>query len=156
MKNKGFTLVELLGVIVVLAIIGGIATLAITNYIGNSKEKVYRNYVATLKTTVEDYLIDDFAKNGNLLPNVGGSRTFTLEELIDAKVIEELKDPNGGIWDPRETEVIVTRKEDIVPDSDFKFVANIDLTYDVSLDCPGATVTCENYTKADNCDLVKK
>ena len=41
-------------------------------------------------------------------------------------------------------------------DSDFKFVANIDLTYYVSLDCPGATVTCENYTKADNCDLVKK
>ena len=52
MKNKGFTLVELLGVIVVLAIISGIATLAITNYIGNSKEKDYSNYVSTLKTNV--------------------------------------------------------------------------------------------------------
>lgn len=148
MKNKGFTLVELLGVIVVLAIVGGIATLAITNYIGNSKEKVYRNYVATLKTTVEDYLIDDFAKNGNLLPNVGGSRTFTLNDLIHAKVIEELKDPNGGTCN--QTTTIVTVKRDV--DTDINF----NLTYDVYLDCPRATVTCTNYTNANDCTLTYK
>ena len=148
MKNKGFTLVELLGVIVVLAIIGGIATLAITNYIGNSKEKVYRNYVATLKTTVEDYLIDDFAKNGNLLPNVGGSRTFTLNDLIHAKVIEELKDPNGGTCN--QTTTIVTVKRDV--DTDINF----NLTYDVYLDCPRATLTCTNYTNANDCTLTYK
>ena len=148
MKNKGFTLVELLGVIVVLAIVGGIATLAITNYIGNSKEKVYRNYVATLKTTVEDYLIDDFAKNGNLLPNVGGRRTFTLNDLINAKVIEELKDPNGGTCN--QTTTIVTVKRDV--DTDINF----NLTYDVYLDCPRATVTCTNYTNANDCTLTYK
>lgn len=147
-NRKGFTLVELLGVIVVLAIVGGIATLAITNYIGNSKEKVYRNYVATLKTTVEDYLIDDFAKNGNLLPNVGKSRTFTLNDLINAKVIEELKDPNGGTCDQTATKVTVTRGVD----KDINF----SLTYDVDLYCPRATVTCTNYTKVDNCDFKKK
>lgn len=148
MKNKGFTLVELLGVIVVLAIVGGIATLAITNYIGNSKEKVYRNYVATLKTTVEDYLIDDFAKNGNLLPNVGGSRTFTLNDLINAKVIEELKDPNGGTCN--QTTTIVTVKRDV--DTDINF----NLTYDVYLDCPRATLSCTNYTNANDCTLTYK
>ena len=148
MKNKGFTLVELLGVIVVLAIVGGIATLAITNYIGNSKEKVYRNYVATLKTTVEDYLIDDFAKNGNLLPNVRESRTFTLNDLINAKVIEELKDPNGGTCN--QTTTIVTVKRDV--DTDINF----NLTYDVYLDCPRATVTCTNYTNANDCTLTYK
>lgn len=148
MKNKGFTLVELLGVIVVLAIVGGIATLAITNYIGNSKEKVYRNYVATLKTTVEDYLIDDFAKNGNLLPNVGGSRTFTLNDLINAKVIEELKDPNGGTCN--QTTTIVTVKRDVDTDINFS------LTYDVYLDCPKATLTCTNYTNANDCTLTYK
>ena len=148
MKNKGFTLVELLGVIVVLAIVGGIATLAITNYLGNSKEKVYRNYVATLKTTVEDYLIDDFAKNGNLLPNVGGSRTFTLNDLINAKVIEELKDPNGGTCN--QTTTIVTVKRDV--DTDINF----NLTYDVYLDCPRATLTCTNYTNANDCTLTYK
>ena len=148
MKNKGFTLVELLGVIVVLAIVGGIATLAITNYLGNSKEKVYRNYVATLKTTVEDYLIDDFAKNGNLLPNVGGSRTFTLNDLINAKVIEELKDPNGGTCN--QTTTIVTVKRDVDTDINFS------LTYDVYLDCPKATLTCTNYTNANDCTLTYK
>ena len=148
MKNKGITVVELLGVIVVLAIVGGIATLAITNYIGNSKEKVYRNYVATLKTTVEDYLIDDFAKNGNLLPNVGGSRTFTLNDLIHAKVIEELKDPNGGTCN--QTTTIVTVKRDV--DTDINF----NLTYDVYLDCPKATLTCTNYTNANDCTLTYK
>ena len=148
MKNKGFTLVELLGVIVVLAIVGGIATLAITNYLGNSKEKVYRNYVATLKTTVEDYLIDDFAKNGNLLPNVGGSRTFTLNDLIHAKVIEELKDPNGGTCNQTTTKVTV--KRDV--DTDINF----NLTYDVYLDCPRATLSCTNYTNANDCTLTYK
>lgn len=148
MKNKGFTLVELLGVIVVLAIVGGIATLAITNYIGNSKEKVYRNYVATLKTTIEDYLIDDFAKNGDLLPNVRESRTFTLNDLINAKVIEELKDPNGGTCNQTTTKVTV--KRDV--DTDINF----NLTYDVYLDCPKATLTCTNYTKADDCTLIYK
>lgn len=148
MKNKGFTLIELLGVIVVLAIVGGIATLAITNYIGNSKEKVYRNYVATLKTTVEDYLIDDFAKNGNLLPNVRGSRTFTLNDLINAKVIEELKDPNGGTCN--QTTTIVTVKRGV--DTDINF----NLTYDVYLDCPRATLSCTNYTNANDCTLTYK
>ena len=148
MKNKGFTLVELLGVIVVLAIIGGIATLAITNYIGNSKEKVYRNYVATLKTTVEDYLIDDLAKNGNLLPKVGGSRTFTLNDLINAKVIEELKDPNGGTCNQTTTQVTVKRGVDTD--------VNFNLTYDVYLDCPRATVTCTNSTNANDCTLTYK
>ena len=33
---------------------------------------------------------------------------------------------------------------------------NFNLTYDVDLDCPRATVTCTNYTKVDNCKLVKK
>ena len=59
LKNKGFTLVELLAVIVVVAIIMGIAALSITNFLGNSKDRVYLNYAATLKTTVEDYLIED-------------------------------------------------------------------------------------------------
>ena len=40
MKNKGFTLAELLGVITILAIIALITTVTITNSMKNSKEKL--------------------------------------------------------------------------------------------------------------------
>ncbi len=148
LKNKGFTLVELLGVIVVLAIIMGIAALSITNFLGNSKDEVYLNYAATLKTTVEDYLIEDYQNNGSVLPSVGGSTEVTLDTLITKKKINELKDPSGGVCNSDTTRVVITRNTD-------KGI-NFDLTYNVYLDCEHAEITCNPYTKAKECVITKK
>lgn len=148
LKNKGFTLVELLGVIVVLAIIMGIAALSITNFLGNSKDEVYLNYAATLKTTVEDYLIEDYQNNGSVLPSVGGSTEVTLDTLITKKKINELKDPSGGVCNSDTTRVVITRNTD-------KGI-NFDLTYNVYLDCEHAEITCEPYTKTKECVITKK
>lgn len=148
LKNKGFTLVELLAVIVVVAIIMSIATLSITNFLGNSKDRVYLNYVATLKTTVEDYLIEDYENNGSLLPNVGGSSEISLNTLITKKKIDVLKDPNGGTCDPNTTKVVITRNSD-------KGI-NFDLSYSVYLVCEHAKITCNPYTKAKECVITKK
>ena len=41
MKNKGFTLAELLGVIIILAVVSSITIVTITNSMKNSKEKLY-------------------------------------------------------------------------------------------------------------------
>lgn len=151
LKNKGFTLVELLGVIVVLAIVGGIATLSMSIYLGNSKDSVYRNYASTLKTTAENYLIESYDKNSSIMPGVGKEKTITLQELITAKKIDNLKDPNGGTCNTSNSKVVIKRGADTG--------VNFNLSYYVTLVCPHATVVCNEetaYTNAKDCKIIKK
>lgn len=151
LKNKGFTLVELLAVIVVIAIVGGIAILSMSIYLSNSKDSVYLNYASTLKTTVEDYLIEDYENNGSLLPSVGSSSEINLNTLITKKRIDELKDPNGGTCDINNSKVVIERGEDTG--------INFNLSYYVTLVCPHATVVCNEgtaYTNAKDCKITKK
>ena len=148
LKNKGFTLVELIAVIVVIAIVGGIATLSMSIYLGNSKDSVYLNYASTLKTTVEDYLIEDYENNGSLLPSVGSSSEINLNTLITKKRIDELKDPNGGVCNSNATKVVITRNSD-------KGI-NFDLTYSIYLVCEHAEITCNPYAKAKECVITRK
>lgn len=55
LNNKGFTLVELLATLILLAIIVGIAGTSITMIIKNSKEKDYQLLVKEVKNAVELY-----------------------------------------------------------------------------------------------------
>lgn len=55
MNNKGFTLVELLATIVVLAMVISIGTYAITGIINNAKEKNYQLLITNIKDGAEVY-----------------------------------------------------------------------------------------------------
>ena len=50
MNNKGFTLVELLGTIVILAIIVGISSYSIITVLNNTKKKNYQFLVDKIKS----------------------------------------------------------------------------------------------------------
>ena len=58
MNKKGFSLVELLAVIVLLSIIAGLALLAYDSYYDNSKIKVYQNYEEGMQEAAMEYIID--------------------------------------------------------------------------------------------------
>lgn len=79
MKNKGFTLVELLAIIVILGVIATIITPVIQKSLKANKEKVYEIFV----DQIEDYTKDYLAKNTSVLPDNAGE-VSTLK-FIDLK-----------------------------------------------------------------------
>lgn len=56
MNNKGFTLVEMLAVVVILAVVGGIATTSVINTINTSKKSSEKVFVGKLSNLIDDYL----------------------------------------------------------------------------------------------------
>ena len=59
MKNKGFTLAELLGVIVLLGILSTVIIPKIGDSIQSSKETAYKAQENTIKKAVDDFLIEN-------------------------------------------------------------------------------------------------
>lgn len=79
MNKKGFTLTELLGVIVVLAVIIGIAMMASTSIMNKSKIKLYREMEDNLKDVAITYYLDT------------EDSEVTVGELIDQGYFEDNK-----------------------------------------------------------------
>ena len=109
LNRKGFTLVELIATILILALVVGIGSYTITQIIKSSKEKNYQLLISEIKNAVEEYHIEcnygeesdscdsEFTlgflvSNGYLKGNLateGGS--LELVNPLDDKVITECK-----------------------------------------------------------------
>ena len=129
--KKGFTLVELLGVIVVLAIIMGLAVVSVSYIIDKGKAGVYDDYINTLETAARTYFIDDNVgtnhdPNKVAFPKIGETVTVTYNNIKgNDSSFKSLTDPNGGNCDA--SYIKVTRNADIG--------INYSLTYKVCLKC---------------------
>lgn len=81
LNNKGFTLVELIATIVILALVVGISSYSITSIISNSKEKDYELLVKEIKNAVELYYQEcKFTDNSvtDSCPTVDGTGYYTI------------------------------------------------------------------------------
>jgi prepilin-type N-terminal cleavage/methylation domain-containing protein len=74
MNNKGFTLVEMLAVVVILGIVMGITTNGVINYINTSKVKSEKIFVDKLETYIESYV----QLNGTLTPT---NNNYTFDKV---------------------------------------------------------------------------
>ena len=92
MKKKGFTLVELLAVIIILSLVLVIAVPSVNKYIKQSKEKAYDTQISTIIEAAQAYA----STNPELLPNRENiSVKVTSGQLKSAGLIkEEVKNPN--------------------------------------------------------------
>ena len=101
MKNKkGFTLVELLGVVLLLAILLVIAIPSIMRYMKNGTKSYYRSLESELKVSGVDYM----ETYRTLLPkNIGHVTVVELQELIDNKYIDPVKDEKGNLCEGQVT-----------------------------------------------------
>ena len=92
MKKKGFTLVELLAVIVILSLVLVIAVPSVNKYIKQSKEKAYNTQISTIIEAAQAYA----SANSGLLPRKEEFVVkITLGQLKSSGLIkEEVKNPN--------------------------------------------------------------
>ena len=89
MNKKGFTLVELLAVLIIIGILLTMVILSVSNYIGRGKREYYHAIEDTLKVAGRDYVID----YKSLLPReIGNSTVISVEELVLNNYIDELID----------------------------------------------------------------
>ncbi len=58
MKNKGFTLVEMLAAIVILSILIAIIVINFSNIFSSTQDKVYKTYETSMKDATIEYIID--------------------------------------------------------------------------------------------------
>ena len=144
MNNKGFTLVELLAVIVILSVLGGIATYGVINAINASKDKAEDAFLNEIGKQVEMYIdlnsfkksgegisfskvisnnISDDGKTGSKVTRditgwemVSDGRRLNLNDLITAGYMErdDIKNPNTNEKCDLNNEVIVYMDSDFV------------------------------------------
>lgn len=86
MKQKGFTLVEILGVVIILALISMMFIPRILSRINNQKDKVSEVTQTLIKNTTEQYLRDYVVKYPLIDGNV---YCITLQELVDKERLTE-------------------------------------------------------------------
>lgn len=91
-NNKGLTLIELLGVVVILGILTTVATGAISKLIDKSNENYYKNQKDNIALAAQSYLSD----NRGFLPlKKGGTKEIVLDDLTSNGYIKTVKDKNG-------------------------------------------------------------
>ena len=92
MKNKGYTLVELLAVFVILGIIIMISVPIISGVINSSKSKAYDEQIKILENAARTYM-SQHSKN---LPDEGEEIKISINNLKDDGLIsdKDIKNPN--------------------------------------------------------------
>ena len=142
-NNKGFTLVELLGVIVILSILLVIATFSYSKYLKASKDKAFELAVNSFEDATNGAL-DDCASGRNnsfcerySIPDVGETITIQLSEIVNNYYIEPIKSPYNKSDECSGT-IEVTRKAVEIKHNGKSFGvddSNIDLCFKTCLKC---------------------
>lgn len=111
MKNKGFTLVELLAVIVLLSLLVMIAVPAITGILKESKEDLYNTQLKQIEAAAKNWASDE--EGMARLPKTDGScGHINIRDLKDGEYIDaNLKNPQDEeAFGDDEVRVNITKK----------------------------------------------
>lgn len=90
MKKNGFTFIEILGVITLLALMSIIVLIVVDDSLKKSKETLSEAQIENIKSAASMWRTD----NIEVIPD-NGYYTLTLGELIDSGYIDEVIDPNS-------------------------------------------------------------
>lgn len=103
LNRKGFTLIELVATVVVLAVVLGIGSYAITGVIQRTKEKNYELLVSEIKTAIEDQYMECKYSNTGAVSCPEETATgyeITLNTLVTNGYLKANGD-NGNLINPK-------------------------------------------------------
>ena len=149
LNKKGFTLVEIIGVVAILGIVSVVGLVSVNSIIQKGKTEHYVAAEKNLKITAESYA----QANRDYLPkNVGEMKKVTLRTLVDNNFMEPIKDYHDKNCDLDNSYVQI-----------FKYSKN-GYSYLAYLDCPDYRNIEENQslkptisiTMTENTNNVKK
>ena len=96
MKRRGFTLIEILAVIVILGIVAMIAIPVVSSYISNTRNKTFEAHETNMIEAAKSFMIECIdGKENCTLPTERNASEIYLSELIDKGFSEKLQDPQG-------------------------------------------------------------
>lgn len=106
MEKRGFTLVELMTVIILLGILGLIVVPVVTNIINDNKESLYKSQLALIQEQAEKWGYE----NLDMLPSEENAQiTLTILELKkDGKLPLDLRNPKTNELFPNDMQVVIT------------------------------------------------
>ena len=93
--KKGFTLIEMLGIIAVLAVILLVTFPVMNNSLKKMKESTNNNFTNNLKVSAETY-VELNRKNYPNLNTAGSEITITIQDLYDANLLKGRYDNVSG------------------------------------------------------------
>lgn len=100
MNNKGFSMIELLGVIVIIGILFAVALPAVTKYIGKTRDRAYDNIYESAYSAAQGKYMNDLQT---------GNTEYEIKDLYDQGYMDEPIDPsNKGFCDGK---VFITEDE---------------------------------------------
>lgn len=116
--NKGFSLVELIVVIAIMAILVGVAVPVYTQYIGNANDSVDKQTAGEVEHAIAVLLIDNTVDN----PTVASGETFTIELTDKTFKLNGATDTDGAF---------MKELAKIVPDVDLNTSKTVTFTVNV-------------------------
>lgn len=134
--NKGFTLVELLAVLVVISIISTIGVFSFSSLTNKSKDDYYKNMISNLELAANTY----FSNNREERPPIGSvCNKVPIKRIVESNLISDVKSSNGVDCDLENSYVYIKRKN------------NKQYEYNVSLICGSDEflVSEEEYCQAE-------
>ncbi len=121
-NNKGFSLVELLGVIVIFGILATVATVGTTHYLQDSRESSFLMMSQSIYLATENCMIEN-----KCIPD----NTYDIKTLKEMKYLDNIKSPGDKSKDCTGTVKIYSNSSSSIPYGFKKY------KYDVSLTCQG-------------------
>ena len=133
-NKRGFTMLELLAVIIILGIIISLAYTSISRYLNQARSTTYSDFEKNITSGVTNYLIDHTGS----IPDEGESLVVDVEKLVCEGYVDDLQDPRESARTCNlESYAIVKRNNDTS--------SNMDIEYSACLKCSGyESPACSN------------
>ena len=109
MNKKGFTLIEIIGIVVILSVIFIVAVPSLTKTLKKNEQNKYNDYIENLNIAAENYVVDKLQAGETF----NDYMEFTIGDLIDAGYIKEIiTNPETNETITRDYKIKVTREVD--------------------------------------------